>query len=226
MKLSISSSHVCAIWGENCKFDKYSLHEAIKHQLIEHCYSATLRRRLLREKSSATLNSLIEMARSTESANVKAANKWSAFNRTCSQCGIQHNLGRFAWNEHQPQVVPKVQYVQQYSSYDEKLLILRSRKQVKTDIPVNIEGAPVRVCVDSGATANAIDYATYEAIRAIKVLPLKLRDVRLRTYGEDNPTPIRLAELFFGLVTVPSGQMDTTRFLILKAQNAGYLLSR
>ena len=33
--------------GENCEFDKYSLDEAIKDQLTEHCWSATLRRRLL-----------------------------------------------------------------------------------------------------------------------------------------------------------------------------------
>ena len=30
--------------GENCEFDKYSLYEAIKDQLIKHCYSTTLRR--------------------------------------------------------------------------------------------------------------------------------------------------------------------------------------
>ena len=33
--------------GEHCDFDKYSLDEAIKDQLIEHCHSNTLRRRLL-----------------------------------------------------------------------------------------------------------------------------------------------------------------------------------
>ena len=33
--------------GEHYDFDKYSLDEAIKDQLIEHCHSNTLRRRLL-----------------------------------------------------------------------------------------------------------------------------------------------------------------------------------
>ena len=60
--------------GENCEFDKYSLDEAIKDQLIEHCSSTILRRRLLREKSSATLSSLLDIARSMESANFQAAN--------------------------------------------------------------------------------------------------------------------------------------------------------
>ena len=57
---------------ETCEFDKYSLDEGIKDQLIEHRYSATLPRCLLHEKSSATLNSLIEIARLTESANFQA----------------------------------------------------------------------------------------------------------------------------------------------------------
>ena len=51
-------------------------------------------------------------------------------------------------------------------------------------------------------------------------------DVRLRPYGQDNPAPIPLAGSFFGLVIAPSGQMDITRFLVLKARNAGCLLSR
>ena len=60
--------------GEHCDFDKYSLDEAIKDQLIEHCHSNTLRRRLLRETSTVSLSSLLEIARSMESANFQAAN--------------------------------------------------------------------------------------------------------------------------------------------------------
>ena len=48
--------------------------------------------------------------------------------------------------------------------------------------------------------------------------------MRLRPYGEDNPAPIPLAGSFLGLVTSPSGQMDPTKFLVLKARNAGCLL--
>ena len=272
--------------GENCEFDKYSLDEAIKDQLIEHCYSTTLRRRLLREKSSSTLNSLIEIARSTESANFQAANiektspqaplgnahqfatqtedeeqanftfgdrkrrcthcgnvanhkprtpKCPAVDKTCSQCGIQHHFGRVCLKQPlNPGRPPqgkwlgnsKVQYVHNSCDDESYDAFQVSPKQVKTDITVNIEGAPVQVCIDSGATVNTIDYATYEAINAIKTLPLKPTVVRLRPYGEDNPAPIPLAGSFFGLVEVPSGQMDITRFLVLKAKNAGCLLSR
>ena len=235
--------------GENCEFDKYSLDEAIKDQLIEHCYSTTLRRRLLREKSSSTLNSLIEIARSTESANFQAANientspqaplgnahqfatqtedeeqanftfgdrkrpcthggnvanhkprtpKCPAFDKTCSQCRIQHHFGRVCLK--QP-LNPgrsqgkwlgnsKVQYVHNSCDDESYDAFQVSPKQVKTDITVKIEGAPVQVCIDSGATANTIDYATYEAINAIKTLSLKPTAVRLRPYGEDNPAPI------------------------------------
>ena len=60
--------------GEHCDFDKYSLDEAIKDQFIEHCHSNTLCRRLLREKSTASLGSLLDVARSMESANFQAAN--------------------------------------------------------------------------------------------------------------------------------------------------------
>lgn len=60
--------------GEHCDFDKYSLDEAIKDQLIEHCHSTTLSRCLLREKSTASLNSLLDIARSMELANFQAVN--------------------------------------------------------------------------------------------------------------------------------------------------------
>ena len=43
--------------GEQCDFDEYSLDEAIKDHLIEHCHPNTLRRRLLREKSTVSLSS-------------------------------------------------------------------------------------------------------------------------------------------------------------------------
>ena len=81
------------------------------------------------------------------------------------------------------------------SSDDESYVFQVSPKQVKTDSVIN-EGAPAQVCIDSGATANTIDYATYERISAIKTLPLKPTDVRLCPYGEDNPTPIPLAGPF------------------------------
>ena len=82
------------------------------------------------------------------------------------------------------------------SSDDESYVFQVSPKQVKTDISVIIEGAPALVCIDSGATANTIDYATYERISAMKTLPLKPTDVRLCPYGEDNPAPIPLAGSF------------------------------
>ena len=100
-----------------------------------------------------------------------------------------------------------------------------SQPSAKADITVKIEGTPVQVCIDSGATANTIDYATYEAISAAKTVPLKPTNVKLRTLGEDNPAPILLARLFFGMINTPSGQMDLTRFLVLKARNAGCRLS-
>ena len=60
--------------GEHCDFDKYSLDEAIKDQLVEYCHSTTLRQRLLREKPTAPLSSLLDIARSMESANFQEAN--------------------------------------------------------------------------------------------------------------------------------------------------------
>ena len=75
--------------GEHCDFDKYSLDEAIKDQLIEHCHSHTLRRRLLREKSTVSLSSLIDIARSMESANFQAANIENASSQENSE--FAHN---------------------------------------------------------------------------------------------------------------------------------------
>ena len=54
--------------GEHCEYNQYSMEEAIKDQVIEHCTSTTIRRRLLQEKGSTTLSSLQEIARSMESA--------------------------------------------------------------------------------------------------------------------------------------------------------------
>ena len=52
--------------GEHCDFDKYSLDEAIKDQLIEHCHSNTLHQCLLHEKSTVSLSFLIDIACSRE----------------------------------------------------------------------------------------------------------------------------------------------------------------
>ena len=71
--------------GEHCDFDKYLLDEAIKDQLIEHCHSNTLRRRRLREKSTVSLSSLLDIARSMESANFQAANIESASSQFAHQ---------------------------------------------------------------------------------------------------------------------------------------------
>ena len=272
--------------GEHCDFDKYSLDEAIKDQLIEHCHSNTLRRRLLREKSTVSLSSLIDIARSMESANFQAANienassqensefahqlttpilseeeqvnftsdnrqqcthcgnqpdhqprtpKCPAFRKTCSQCGTLHHFGRVCMkrttNPGYPKGkqagTPKARYVCYSSDEDEshQAFHLNPTKE-KSDITVTIEGTPVKVCIDSGATANTIDYATYEAISAGKTVPIKPTNVKLCPYGEDNPAPIPLVGSFFGLINTPSGQTDLTKFLVLKARNAGCLLSR
>jgi len=44
---------------EHCDFDKYLLDKAIKDQLIEHCHSNTLRWRLLCDKATVSLSSLL-----------------------------------------------------------------------------------------------------------------------------------------------------------------------
>ena len=123
--------------------------------------------------------------------------------------------------------IPKARYVCYSSDEDETHQVFQlNPNQEKSDITVTIEGTPVKVCIDSGATANTIDYATYEAISAAKTIPLKPTNVKLQPYGQDNPAPIPLAGSFFGLINTPSGQTDLTRFLVLKAWNAGCLLSR
>ena len=158
-----------------------------------------------------------------------------AFRKTCSQCGILHHFGRVCMkrttNPAHPKgnqaEIPKARYVCYSSGEDESHQAFQlNPTQEKSDIMVTIEGTPVKVCIDSGATANTIDYATYEAISAGKTVPLKLTNVKLRPYGEDNPAPIPLVGSFFGLTNTPSGQKDLTKFLVLKARNAGCLLSR
>jgi len=64
---------------------------------------------------------------------------------------------------------PKVKCVYYYN--DDAYAFQVSPTQTKADIIVNIEGAPVQVCIDSGATASTIDYEIYEAISAVKALP-------------------------------------------------------
>jgi len=117
---------------------------------------------------------------------------------------------------------PKIKCVYDYNN-DDGCAFQVSLTQAKEDITVNIEGAPVQFCIDSGATLLPMQHI--EAIRAVKALPLKPTYFRLRPCGEDNPVTIPLAWSFFGLNTTPSGQMDLTKFFLLKARNAGCLLS-
>ena len=130
-------------------------------------------------------------------------------------------------NDKQAAGLPKAPYVCYSSDDDESHEAFQlNPNQEKSDITVTIEGTPVKVCVDSGAAANTIDYTTYEAICAAKTVALKPTNVKLRPYGEDNPAPIPLAGSFYRLIDTPSGLTDLTRFLVLKARNAGCLLCR
>ena len=75
--------------GEHCDFDKYSLDEAIKDQLIEHCHSNTLPRGLFRKKLSVSLSSLLDITRSIGSANFQAANIENAASQEHSEFAHQ-----------------------------------------------------------------------------------------------------------------------------------------
>ena len=125
-------------------------------------------------------------------------------------------------------VIPKPWYFCNSSDEDECHEAFNlNPNQAKADITVTIEGTPVQVCINSGPMPNTIDYAIYEETSAVKTVPLKPTNVKLRPlYGQDNPAPISLAGSFFGMVNTPSGQMDLTRFLVLEARNIGCLLSR
>ena len=115
------------------------------------------------------------------------------------------------------------EYLQQLQARNKRI---RPRRNFQVGDVVLLKDTPVKVCIDSGATANTIDYAIYEAICAVKTIPLKPTNVKLRSYGEDNPAPIPLAGSFYGLINTLSGLTDVTRFLVLKARNAGCLLCR
>jgi len=94
--------------------------------------------------------------------------------------------------------IPKARYVSYSSDEDESQEVFQlDLNQEKSDITVTIEGTTVKVCIDSGGTANTIDYATYGVISAAKTVSLKPTNVKLRPYGEDNPAPIPLAGSFF-----------------------------
>ena len=122
--------------------------------------------------------------------------------------------------------ISKARYVCYSSDEDESHQAFQlNPAQEKSDITVTIEGTPFKVCIDSGATVNTIDYVTYEAISAGKTVPFKPTNVKLRLYGEDNPAPIPLVGSFFGPINTPCEQTDLTKFLVLKARNAGCLLS-
>ena len=120
------------------------------------------------------------------------------------------SLPNFGFSQGRKVENSKVQYVHDKESFEAFQV---SPKQVKTDITVTIEGAPVQVCIDSGATANTIDCATYEGISAIKATPLKPTNVRRRPYGEDIPVPIPLAGSFFGVVQLLQGRWMLLDFL-------------
>ena len=68
--------------------------------------------------------------------------------------------------------IPKARYVCYSSDEDESHQAFQlNPTQEKLDITVTIEGIPVKVCIDSGTTANTIDYAKYEAISAGNTVP-------------------------------------------------------
>ena len=86
--------------------------------------------------------------------------------------------------------IPKARYVCNSSDEDECHEAFHlNPNQVKADIRVTIKGTPVQVCIDSGATANTIDYATDEAISAAKNSALKKKPVWNFTLMENTTLP-------------------------------------
>ena len=97
--------------------------------------------------------------------------------------------------------IPKAWYVSNSSDEDEcREAFHLNPIQAKADITVTIEGTPVKVCIDSSATANTTDYTAYKAISAAKTVPLKPTNVKLLPHREDNPVPIPLAGSCFGMI--------------------------
>jgi len=80
MNQFLNMSRLCWL-KEHCDFDKYLLDKAIKDQLIEHCHSNTLCWRLLCDKATVSLSSLLDIACSMESANFQAVNIEYALSR-------------------------------------------------------------------------------------------------------------------------------------------------
>ena len=140
-----------------------------------------------------------------------------AFRKTCSQCGILHHFGRVCMkkkpnpghlNSKQAEI-PKARYVCNSSDEDECHEAFHlNPNQVKADIRVTIKGTPVQVCIDSGATANTIDYATDEAISAAKTVPLKTNQCETSPLWRRQPCPDSSRRIVFRNASVRANGPD------------------
>ena len=158
--------------------------------------SNTLRRRLLCEKSTVSLSSLIDIARSMESANFQAANIENASSQENSE--FAHQL-----------TTPTL-------SEEEQPNCTSDKRQQCTHCGNQPEHQPRNPPLQrTPSTTQHMRPLVLE-----KTVPLKPTDVKLRPYGEDNPAPIPFVGSFLGLINTPSGQTDLKKFLVLKAGNA------
>ena len=194
----------------------------IRDQVIDKCASNNLRRRLLRET---------DLKLDGHSAKDPSC---PAVGKQCGNCGKQGHFAAVCKSapkrpdkrtglRNVPEHRNGLRYVTtEYELSDDEYLFSIGYTKQATTVPVTVGNTVIPVIIDSGASANVLDSATFGKLAENRFV-LRRSNVKIYPYGSETPLPVK--GTFSANVSTPNFHTRAD-FVVLENFNAGSLLGK
>ena len=116
-----------------------------------------------------------------------------------------------------------VHNIKRESDTSEEEYIFQVRNKQQTDITIRVDGQPVGVLIDSGASVNIVDKKTLEELK--KHIKIKLYPTKTKIFAYDSTKPIALDGIFYSNINFKDTH-HLARFHVVTNLQSGCILGR
>ncbi|XP_063904716.1 uncharacterized protein K02A2.6-like [Zophobas morio] len=222
----------------NCNF-RNNADDMIIDQLIEKCTSNDLRRQLLKEGDSLTVDRAKALGRIFEPPRSKPGQwkpevktseecdgeghrasdeKCPARNKTCNKCGLIGHLDKCCRTKKKTTEQGKrIRNVETGDPEDSEYAFQVQDEDSDLDsIQVLVGGVKARFLIDSGATCNVIDKKSWENLKASKIKGTCGEPDTKKLYSYGGQTPLKTLGTFHTTVELENGRkLDSIKFYVV-----------